>query len=62
MHYHLIEPVTSKATLMEVEKAIWLFYDSHLDVLSLTDFFKPLSPVSFLFCFLFKYYFPVIVD
>lgn len=28
MHYHLIEHIISKVTLMEVEKAIWLFYDS----------------------------------
>lgn len=29
MHYHLIEHIISKVTLMEVEKAIWLFYDSY---------------------------------
>jgi len=30
MHYRLIEHIISEVTLMEVEKAIWLFYDSHL--------------------------------
>lgn len=55
MHYHLIEPIISKVTLMEVEKAIWLLYDNH-PACFITDRLFDTALSYFLFFSIFKYY------
>lgn len=61
MHYHLIEPIISKVTLMEVEKAIWLLYDSH-PACFITDRLFDTILSYFLFFFCFQILLPAIVD
>lgn len=62
MHYHLIEPIISKVTLMEVEKAIWLFYDSHPACFITDRFFLYRFIIFPFFFFCFQKLFPAIVD
>lgn len=63
MHYHLIEPIISKVTLMEVEKAIWLLYDNH-PACFITDrlFDTALSYFLFFFFFCFQILLPAILN